>query len=250
MSPGGAAPARGRAGSGARAAPPGAGQAVPRPRGGGGKSSRDGSGGWGFDAGVARRHLVAADPRLGEVMRSVGAFRLAIERLHRPYESLAEAIVYQQISGHAAAAILARVCGAFASRRFPPPPRVLAAPEATLRAAGLSRPKIAAIRDLAQRTLDGTVPTLAALRRMDDEEIVGRLTAVRGIGRWTVEMLLIFKLGRPDVLPVHDYGIRTGFRRAFGTRGLPTPARVARRGERWRPYRTMASWYLWRANTL
>jgi DNA-3-methyladenine glycosylase II len=117
-----------------------------------------------------------------------------------------------------------------------------------LRGAGLSRAKVAAIKDLAAKTLDGTVPTMARLRRMPDTEIVERLTSIRGIGQWTVEMLLIFRLGRPDVLPASDYGVRKGFARAFGLNGpLPTPKEVIARGERWRPYRTMASWYLWRA---
>ena len=116
-----------------------------------------------------------------------------------------------------------------------------------LRGAGLSRSKLLALRDLAAKTIDGHVPTLAKARRMDDEAIIEHLTAIRGIGRWTAQMLLIFRLGRPDVLPVGDYGIRKGFAIAFRKRELPLPAAVEKRGERWRPFRTVASWYLWRA---
>ena len=116
-----------------------------------------------------------------------------------------------------------------------------------MQSAGLSRAKIAALKDLAAKALDGTVPTNRDIRRLDDEAIVQRLIAVHGIGRWTAEMLLIFHLGRPDVLPIDDLGIRNGFRIAYGRRSLPTPKAVLRYGERWRPYRTVASWYLWRA---
>lgn len=118
---------------------------------------------------------------------------------------------------------------------------------ASLRKAGLSRQKIAAVRDLARKTVDGTVPTLAAARRMSDAEIVERLTSVRGIGVWTVEMFLMFRLGRQDVLPIHDYGIRRGFALTYRLKDLPKPQQVAEYGERWRPHRTVASWYLWRA---
>jgi DNA-3-methyladenine glycosylase II len=116
-----------------------------------------------------------------------------------------------------------------------------------IRRAGFSRPKIAALRDLAAKTLDGTVPTGRLIRTLDDDTIVERLVEVRGIGRWTVEMLLIFQLGRPDILPVDDFGVRNGFRIAYGLRSMPTPKAVLRYGERWKPYRTAASWYLWRA---
>jgi DNA-3-methyladenine glycosylase II len=135
----------------------------------------------------------------------------------------------------------------FRPRRFPFPGDVLLAPDEALRAAGLSRAKVAALKDLASKTIDGTVPSLRVLRRMEEEEIVERLTRVRGVGRWTVEMLLIFRLGRPDVLPAGDYGIRKGYARTFRVHALPTPRQILRRGERWRPYRTVASWYLWRA---
>jgi 3-methyladenine DNA glycosylase/8-oxoguanine DNA glycosylase len=132
-------------------------------------------------------------------------------------------------------------------RSHPRPEDILATPDDRLRGAGLSRNKTLAVKDLAAKSLDGTVPTLARLKRLDDEEIVERLSSVRGVGRWTVEMLLIFRLGRPDVLPATDYGVRKGFQRTFRTRGLPSSAQVLKRGERWRPYRSIASWYLWRS---
>jgi DNA-3-methyladenine glycosylase II len=200
-----------------------------------------------FDPAEAVRALRAADARLAALIERVGPFELRTNALHSPFSALLEAIVYQQLNGKAAGSILKRVCDLYRPKRFPTPSDVLGTPEEALRAAGLSRAKTAALRDLSAKVLDGTVPTLARLRRMENAEIVERLTAVRGIGPWTVEMLLIFRLGRPDVLPATDYGIRKGFQRAFRSRGLPTPAQILRRGERWRPYRTVASWYLWRA---
>ena len=125
--------------------------------------------------------------------------------------------------------------------------KILGASDDKLRGAGLSRAKLLALRDLARRTADGEIPTLAEMQRLDDDEVITRLTAVRGVGRWTVEMLLIFRLGRPDVLPADDYGIRKGFAAAFRKRALPTRDELDRRGARWKPYRTVASWYLWRA---
>jgi 3-methyladenine DNA glycosylase/8-oxoguanine DNA glycosylase len=163
------------------------------------------------------------------------------------FAALAEAIVYQQLNGRAAATIFGRFTALYPGRRFPVPADVLATPDDALRAAGLSRNKILAIRDLAERSVQGTVPEVAALRRMSDDEIVACLTAVRGIGRWTAEMLLLFRLGRPDVLPVDDYGVRKGFAVVYRKRTLPTPAELLRHGERWRPFRSVASWYLWRA---
>jgi len=201
-----------------------------------------------LDARRARRALVAADADLAALMKQVGPFKLRTNELHSPYTALAEAIVYQQLTGKAAATILGRVHALGTRGRFPSAEEMCALRVPKLRGAGLSRAKVAAIKDLAAKTLDGTVPTMARLRRMPDAEIVERLTSIRGIGQWTVEMLLIFRLGRPDVLPASDYGVRKGFARAFGLNGaLPTPKEVIARGERWRPYRTMASWYLWRA---
>ncbi|MGI5862936.1 MAG: methylated-DNA--[protein]-cysteine S-methyltransferase [Myxococcales bacterium] len=210
------------------------------------RSLFSGEGALPFDPRKAVRHLVKADRQLARVIEAVGPLRLKPESMNRPYESLAEAIVYQQLTGKAAATILGRVKALF-DDRFPAPRELLEIAEETLRAAGLSRPKVAALRDLAAKTIEGQVPGLEQLAAMTDEEIVERLCAVRGIGRWTVEMLLIFRLGRPDVLPVSDYGIRKGFSRMVGLQEPAAPAEIARHGERWRPFRTAASWYLWRA---
>jgi 3-methyladenine DNA glycosylase/8-oxoguanine DNA glycosylase len=165
----------------------------------------------------------------------------------RPFDALAESIAYQQLSGKAAATIFGRVRALYPKRKWLDPEQLLATPDETLRAAGLSRAKTAALKDLAAKTIDGTVPTGRALIRMSDDEIIMRLTAVRGIGRWTVEMLLLFDLGRPDVWPVDDYGVRKGFAKAFGRRKLPTPKQLMKVGEKWRPYRSVAAWYFWRA---
>jgi len=201
-----------------------------------------------LDVRRARRALLSADPELAALMKQVGPFRLRMNELHSPMTALAEAIIYQQLTGKAAATIHGRVHALGTRGRFPTADELRALHVAKLRKAGLSRAKTAALKDLALKTLDGTLPTLGRLRRMPDEEIVERLTSIRGIGTWTVEMLLIFRLGRPDILPATDYGVRKGFARAFGNgAALPTPKEVVARGERWRPYRTMASWYLWRA---
>jgi DNA-3-methyladenine glycosylase II len=200
-----------------------------------------------LDARRARRALTTADPELATLMKRVGPFRMRTNEMHSPLSALGEAIVYQQLTGKAAATIWGRVCALSGNGHFPSPEELRTLSTRKLRTAGLSRAKTKALKDLAAKTLDGTVPTMARLRRMADEEIVERLTSIHGIGTWTVEMLLIFRLGRPDVLPVTDYGVRKGFARAFGDAKLPTPRQVAERGERWRPFRTMASWYLWRA---
>ena len=165
----------------------------------------------------------------------------------RPFDALAESIAYQQLSGKAAATIFGRVRALYPKRKWLDPEQLLATPDETLRAAGLSRAKTAALKDLAAKTIDGTVPAGRALIRMSDDEIITRLTAVRGIGRWTVEMLLLFDLGRPDVWPVDDYGVRKGFAKTFRRRKLPTPKELMKFGEKWRPYRSVAAWYFWRA---
>ena len=165
----------------------------------------------------------------------------------RPFDALAESIAYQQLSGKAAATIFGRVRALYPKRKWLDPEQLLATPDETLRAAGLSRAKTAALKDLAAKTIDGTVPAGRALIRMSDDEIITRLTAVRGIGRWTVEMLLLFDLGRPDVWPVDDYGVRKGFAKTFGRRKLPTSKQLMKFGEKWRPYRSAAAWYFWRA---
>ena len=165
----------------------------------------------------------------------------------RPFDALAESIAYQQLSGKAAATIFGRVRALYPRRKYLDPKKILVTPDETFRAAGLSRNKIAALKDLAAKTIDGTVPAGRALIRMSDDEIIARLITVRGIGRWTVEMLLLFDLGRPDVWPVDDYGVRKGFAKTFGKRKLPTPKQLMKLGEQWRPYRSVAAWYFWRA---
>ena len=203
--------------------------------------------GLGYDPEAACRHLADADPPMGDLIGRVGNFTMRPEPARSLFQVLVRSIVYQQLSGRAAATILGRVTRLFSPKRFPTPRDLLEIPPERLRAAGLSAAKTAALKDLAARALDGTVPSLPLVRRMQDEEIIERLTAVRGIGRWTVEMLLIFKLGRPDILPVGDLGVRKGFALTFGKRKLPEPALMHRHARRWRPYRSVASWYLWRA---
>ena len=200
-----------------------------------------------YDPEHACRHLSEADPRLGELIARAGPFTMRPVPTQSLFAALVEAIVYQQLSGKAAETILGRVVAIYRPRRYPRPEDILDTPHARLRAAGLSNAKTLAVLDLAARTLDGTVPRMAQVRRMSDDEIIERLTRVRGVGRWTVEMLLLFRLGRPDVLPVGDLGVRKGFARTFSRRVLSDPAVMSRRAERWRPYRSVASWYLWRA---
>lgn len=200
-----------------------------------------------YDPVLACRHLSDADPMLGALMERVGPCLLRPRRTQSLFAAVARAIVYQQLSGSAAATILGRVQALYAPKRFPTPRDILATPPERLRAAGLSTAKTAALRDLAERSLDGTVPTMRRVRLMGDEEVVTRLVQVRGVGRWTAEMLLMFRLGRGDVLPVSDLGIRKGFALTFGNRRLPAAITIERRAERWRPYRSVACWYLWRA---
>lgn len=193
------------------------------------------------------RHLRRADPVLRRLICDVGPFLLKPRLRRSPFESLARAIAYQQLHDQAAESILKRFRALFPGQRFPRPDQLLSADPDDIRRAGFSRAKVAALRDLAEKVLDGTVPTSRMVRALDDEAVIERLTVVRGIGRWTAEMLLIFQLGRPDVLPVDDFGLRNGFRIAYGLASMPTPKDVLRYGERWRPYRTTAAWYLWRA---
>jgi DNA-3-methyladenine glycosylase II len=187
------------------------------------------------------------DPVMRRLIREVGPFTMTPRVGRSPFESLARAIAFQQLHEKAAESILKRFIALFPGRRFPRPVDLLAADTRAIRRSGFSRAKVLALRDLAAKTLDGTVPTGAIVRKLDDDAIIERLIAVRGIGRWTVEMLLIFQLGRPDVLPVDDFGMRKGFRIAYGRRSMPTPKAVLRYGVRWKPYRTAAAWYLWRA---
>jgi methylated-DNA-[protein]-cysteine S-methyltransferase len=211
------------------------------------RSLFDGDGELGFDLGLAVETLRAADAKLAQLIARVGPCRLQLKTTPSIFAALAESIVYQQLHGKAAAAIFGRVRALFPDTRALTAAQVLNASEADLRGAGLSNAKYLALRDLAQRCQRRSLPTLAQIRTLDDEAIIERLTEVRGVGRWTVEMLLIFRLGRPDVLPVDDYGVRKGFSLAFGTAELPAKAELEARAQRWKPYRTVASWYLWRA---
>jgi DNA-3-methyladenine glycosylase II len=195
----------------------------------------------------AHRHIAASDRRLANLIARSRRYEITPSLSIRPFDALAESIAYQQLNGKAAATIWGRVRALYPKKKYLDPKLVLKTPDEKLRAAGLSRSKAAALKDLAAKTIDGTVPTGRRLARMSDEEIVARLTTVRGIGRWTVEMLLLFDLGRPDVWPVHDYGVRKGFAQIFGKRKLPTPKQLLKYGEKWRPYRSVAAWYFWRA---
>jgi DNA-3-methyladenine glycosylase II len=192
-------------------------------------------------------HLSGADAVLGGLIRAVGPYVIELDGECHPFQALAQAIAHQQLNGTAANTILKRLIHSCGAGAFPTPQMVLAASADTLRAAGFSFAKVAALRDLAQKTLADVVPEASALLQLSDEEIIARLTQVRGIGRWTVEMLLMFRLGRPDVLPVDDFGVRAGFRAAYGLSRMPKPRSLAAWGERWRPYRSTAAWYLWRA---
>lgn len=199
-----------------------------------------------IDPAAAVAHLSAIDERLARIVAEVGPPRIRRERAQSTFQALAESIVYQQLAGAAAATIYRRLSALFPRGRLTPE-HLLSLKDAALRGAGISRPKMLALRDLARKALDGTVPPIEKLHGMSDDVIVERLSQVRGIGRWTVEMLLIFRLGRPDVLPVADYGVRHGFKLAYERRTMPAAKDLARWGERWRPHRTAASWYLWRA---
>lgn len=198
------------------------------------------------DSEQVMQELSRADRHLAKVIRRVGCFPTKKQKPEHPFASLLQAIVYQQLAGKAAATIFGRV-KALGAGGFPTPEKILLLEETQLRAAGLSRQKIAAVKDLAAKTLDGTVPPLSVMRRMSEEQIMERLTKVRGIGVWSVQMFLMSRLGRADVLPIHDYGIRKGFARVYGHPDVPKPQSILEHGERWRPYRSIASWYLWRA---
>jgi DNA-3-methyladenine glycosylase II len=213
-----------------------------------------------YDSKAAIVALSAADTKLAHLIERAGPFTLRLAAQQSPFEALAESIVYQQLHGKAAATIHARMLASFEPicgfGNHPSPQHLLDCPNEQLRSAGLSKNKMLALRDLAAKTLDGTVPSLATIKRMSDEEIVEHLTQVRGIGRWTVEMLLIFRLGRPNVLPVSDYGVRKGFALTFlGLKPtqkvtpdlLATPEQMERRAKKWTPWRSIASWYMWRA---
>ena len=195
----------------------------------------------------AAHAVLSTDAVMAGLIEAVGPYALQPSRLRSPFEALVRAIAHQQLNGIAAERILGRCVDSFGTGALPSPEALLAAEERQLRAVGFSAAKAAALKDLAAKTVSGIVPPLPQLQRLSDLEIIERLTAVRGIGRWTVEMMLIFQLERPDVLPVHDFGVRNGFRLAYGLRELPLPQALWRFGERWKPYRSVAAWYLWRA---
>jgi DNA-3-methyladenine glycosylase II len=200
-----------------------------------------------FDHRQAIAHITKGDTRLAALIEKSVEFKLNIDDDQTPYESLLRAIAHQSIAGKAAAVIFSRIKALGSNGRCPTPEELLRVPEQKLREAGLSAAKTAAVRDLAQKTIEGVVPALRDAEKMSDQELVDRLISVRGIGAWTVEMFLIFRLGRPDVLPIHDYGVQKGFALTYRKRRIPKAKELAKFGERWRPYRTVASWYLWRA---
>jgi DNA-3-methyladenine glycosylase II len=213
-----------------------------------------------YDFAAAIAQLSAADPKLGRLIERAGPFTLRIASTQSPFEALVESIIYQQLHGKAAATIHKRVIDSFQEVAgigvHPSAQQLLDCPNEQLRGAGLSKNKMLALRDLAAKTIDGTVPTIAAIRRMSDDDIIEHLTQVRGIGRWTVEMLLIFRLERADVFPVTDYGVRKGFALTFqGLKptkkvepsDLPDAETMHRRGKKWAPWRSVAAWYMWRA---
>src|SRR3989475_4992355 len=200
-----------------------------------------------FDLSAAMNHLTAKDQKLAELIANTLPFQMDADPLQSPYEALLESIAYQSISGKAAATIFGRIKALSSNGRAPSPEQMLKLRKPVLRKAGLSGAKILAMKDLAQKTIDGVVPTLEQAEKLSDEELVERLVSVRGIGAWTVEMFLIFRLGRPDVLPIHDLGVKKGWSVTYGKKHMPKPKELLAFGERWRPYRTVASWYMWRA---
>lgn len=203
-----------------------------------------------FDWDEAVAHLGARDPQLAAFMRRSNRpdrpARLEVAHTQGLFHALCESIVYQQLSGKAAATIFGRMCALYAPRRFPTPAELASTRHTRLRAAGLSNAKALAVRDLARRVQARELPTLAQARGLGDDELIERLTAVRGIGPWTVQMFLMFRLGRPDVLPTADLGVRKGFQQLYRKRTMPTAETLTRHAERWRPYRSVASWYMWR----
>jgi DNA-3-methyladenine glycosylase II len=195
---------------------------------------------------TAIRHLGAADPAMQALIRRVGRCGYVQEK-REPYEALVRAIAHQQLHGAAARTILGRFTALHPDSPFPTPEQVLSTDDAAMRACGFSASKTAAIRDIACKALDGVVPTRRAAARLSDMELIERLTIIRGVGRWTVEMLLMFNLNRMDILPVDDFGVREGYRKLHGLAAQPKPKELAAIGEMWSPWRSVASWYLWRA---
>ena len=199
-----------------------------------------------FDLAEATRHLAAQDEKLAELISATAPFEIRYAG-DSPYEALMKAIAYQSISGKAAATIFGRIKALSGNGRPPSPEQMLKLSKSKLRKAGLSAAKILAMKDLARKTLQGIVPTREEAEKLSDVELIQRLDSVRGIGAWTVEMFLIFNLGRPDVLPIHDLGVKKGWAVTYGKKHMPKPKELLAFGERWRPYRTIGSWYMWRA---
>lgn len=199
-----------------------------------------------YDPNAAIRHFETVDGTLHELIREVGEYRLELRSEMTAFDALLRSIVYQQLSGRAAASILQRVLALYGDN-FPGPRQLINADYEQLRACGLSQAKISAVKDLAKRQEAGELPAAADIGRMTDSELIDAFTTVRGIGPWTVQMLLIFNLGRGDVLPINDLGVRRGFKVAFGLNEMPSPEELRQHGECWKPFRSVASWYLWRA---
>ena len=195
------------------------------------------------------RALAGLDPVMARLITAAGPCTVEPQLDQPPFEALASAIAHQQLNGAVAKRILARFTALYAPAQFPGPAAVVATADEALRAAGFSYAKIRALRDLAEKVIAGVVPAAAELHTLDDDTIIERITQVRGIGRWTVEMMLMFRLGRPDVLPATDFGVRKGFSRVYGGE-MPAPKDLLAYGERWRPYRSVASWYFWRISEL
>jgi DNA-3-methyladenine glycosylase II len=196
---------------------------------------------------IAVKHLRTADPAMDGLIARVGRCGLKPDRAGEPYPALVRAIAFQQLHANAARSILARFLALYPGVAFPTPAMVLASSDAALRGVGFSAAKVAAIRDIAAKAAEGQVPTRRAAARLDDAALIELLTQIRGVGRWTVEMLLIFTLGRPDVLPVDDFGVREGYRRLHLLDEQPRPRDLAAIGEMWAPFRSYAAWYLWRS---
>jgi DNA-3-methyladenine glycosylase II len=194
---------------------------------------------------AALKHLSTVDPVMRKLIREHGKCALVPETRRPPFQSLVQAVAHQQLNGMAANTILTRFKKLFPGRKFPKPEDLAKVSDEQIRACGFSFAKIKSIRDITEKTLSGVVPASRQIMELSDDEIIERLTEVRGVGRWTVEMLLIFQLGRPDVLPADDFGVRTGFRVAYKRREMPKPKALLAHGERWRPYATTAAWYLW-----
>jgi DNA-3-methyladenine glycosylase II len=194
---------------------------------------------------AAHKHLSKRDPVLRKLIREHGFCALVPEMRRSPFQSLVQAVAHQQLNGTAANTILTRFKKLFPGRKFPRPEDLAKVSDEQIRACGFSFAKIKSIRDIAEKTLSGVIPSSRQIVKLSDDEIVTRLTEVRGVGRWTVEMLLIFQLGRLDVLPADDFGVRSGFRFAYKKREMPKPKELLAFGEKWKPHRTTAAWFLW-----